>query len=86
MPRTRAERRAHRKRIYRKWRAIAHQRDITDDNTRNGLHEWIMRTMEDMPICSDPGCCGNPRKRGHKTRQEIRAELDGIDKNENIDD
>lgn len=34
----------------------------------------VFATFADHPkVCSNPGCCGNPRKRGEITNQEKRA-------------
>ena len=76
MSRTRDQRRAKRKAMYRQWAQIARIRGITDANCHWGMRGWIVRMMENMPTCSDPSCCGNPRRLGHKTRQELKSEID----------
>lgn len=45
-----------------------------------GSAAWIRRSIcrrgDTYTVCSDPGCCGNPRRRwGSLTRQESLAEI-----------
>jgi hypothetical protein len=74
--RDRAYRRQQEQKLYNKWAKIADQWEIDDEHVRypEGKHGWIRRTAGNMPTCSNPFCCGNPRKLGYKTKQEIRAE------------
>jgi hypothetical protein len=69
--------RHHKERIRDKWAKIGKRWGISDENTRypEGAHGWVVRTAENMPTCSTCLCHINPRKLGHKTRQELKHEL-----------
>ena len=79
--RNRAFRRHQRERLYNKWLLIARQWNVGKDGWGADVggidlserHLWIKRTMENMPICSKPFCCGNMRRLGKLTWQERRA-------------
>jgi hypothetical protein len=84
--RTRAHRRHYREKELHRWHVIGTQWGVTDDNVRyrEGLHGWVVRTAGNMPTCSNPMCCGNPRKLGRKTWQEKRAEINEIEQREEL--
>lgn len=73
--RDRAYRRHQREKLLDKWAKIAKLWQIDDEHVRyrEGVHGWVVRTAGNMPICSKPWCCGNIRKLGHLTKQEIQA-------------
>lgn len=73
--RDRAYRRHHAQRVKDKWCKIGRRWGITDETAGNGFWGWVVRTAENMPTCSSPWCCGNPRRRGDKTLDEKRAEM-----------
>lgn len=67
--RARSFRRHQKQRILRKWRTIGLRWGID----QKWFESWLYRTAENMPTCSNPFCCGNPRKLGDLTEQEKRA-------------
>jgi hypothetical protein len=78
--RDRAFRRHQKKKLLDKWTRIGERWGIHNDGIPfshdEGFHGWLVRTAENMPICSKPFCCGNPRHLGHETWQEKRARAD----------
>jgi hypothetical protein len=74
--RSRAFRRAQKARVLKKWRTIGMRWHIARRNGKfdfEWFEKWLYRTAENMPTCSNPWCCGNPRKLGHLSWQEQRA-------------
>lgn len=76
--RDRAFRRHQKKRLYDKWARIGHRWGIgrlvrQDPIDQPAFDRWLYRSAENMPTCSKPFCCGNPRRLGHDTWQERRA-------------
>lgn len=46
------------------------------DEARSGRGKTFARFADTPKICSSPGCCGNPRRRGELTMQERRADAE----------
>ena len=59
-------------------------RNIFSEAGRRGA-KWIKMLRKTRKFCSNPVCCGNPRKLGEKTRQEIKADISFREQLDEID-
>jgi hypothetical protein len=65
--------------VINKWTRIGHRWNISrswanySDFDQDSFDRWLYRSAENMPTCSKPFCCGNPRRLGYDTWQEKRS-------------
>jgi len=77
-----AYRRSHRERVRQKWEQIGRRwgrwGGMYGFDDYSDFWHWVCVASENMPTCSNPFCCGNPRRQKHVknlTWQERRAEI-----------
>lgn len=71
----RARRRAHKERIKARANRRAKQNFRDWDWSPEGMSKWAQQHASCPKSCSNPICCGNPRKLGERTVAEMKSDL-----------